>query len=64
MPEHVIRQLVRFGAEAGEMLKTQFQFDDHRWLRFLVAMARMEQTLDELDRSLWRRRRRGRSARS
>jgi hypothetical protein len=32
----------------GETLCTQFDLDSHRWRRFLVAMARMEETLDEV----------------
>ena len=30
------------------LLRDKFDLDGHRWRRFLVAMARMEQTLDEV----------------
>lgn len=53
MPEETVRRLVALGERAGERL-ADFDSDDmdaHRWRRFLVAMARMEQTLDDLTRS-------------
>ena len=48
MDETTINKLVGYGALAGETLRDKFDLDDHRWRRFLVAMARMEQTLDEV----------------
>jgi predicted acylesterase/phospholipase RssA len=48
MDEATIRKLVGYGALAGETLRDQFDLDGHRWRRFLVAMARMEETLDEV----------------
>ncbi len=48
MAEPAIRNLVGYGAEAGTELCTAFELDAHRWRRFLVAMARMEETLDEV----------------
>jgi hypothetical protein len=53
MTEETVRQLVALGERAGERL-VEFDnsdMDAHRWRRFLVAMARMEQTLDDLTRS-------------
>lgn len=47
MDEPAIRRLSDLGRQAGERLK-EFDLDAHRWRRFLVAMARMEQTLDEV----------------
>jgi predicted acylesterase/phospholipase RssA len=48
MEEAKIRQLVAYGDKAGEKLRTEFDMDSHRWRRFLVAMARVEGTLDEV----------------
>ena len=48
MAEATIRKLVGYGADAGTKLCTEFDLDAHRWRRFLVAMARMEETLDEV----------------
>jgi predicted acylesterase/phospholipase RssA len=48
MPKKLVEQLAGYGADAGEILRKEFDLDEHRWRRFLIAMARMEQTLDEL----------------
>ncbi|MGI9383034.1 MAG: patatin-like phospholipase family protein [Methyloligellaceae bacterium] len=48
MPPLVIRQLTELGGQAGETAGTKFDMDEHRWRRFLIAMARLEETLDEL----------------
>jgi hypothetical protein len=48
MEEDTIRKLVGYGEEAAQTLRAQFDFDAHRWRRFLVAMARMEETLDDV----------------
>jgi len=48
MGEATIRKLVSYGEQAGETLCGEFDLDGHRWRRFLVAMARMEETLDEV----------------
>jgi predicted acylesterase/phospholipase RssA len=48
MSEATIRKLVDYGEQAGETLRDNFDLDGHRWRRFLVAMARMEETLDEV----------------
>jgi predicted acylesterase/phospholipase RssA len=48
MDEATIRNLVNYGERAGDTLCDQFDLDGHRWRRFLVAMARMEETLDEV----------------
>jgi hypothetical protein len=48
MDEATIRKLVNYGEQAGETLRDEFDLDGHRWRRFLVAMARMEETLDEV----------------
>jgi hypothetical protein len=48
MDEATIRKLVERGRQAGLALRDQFDLDAHRWRRFLVAMARMEETLNEV----------------
>lgn len=48
MSEETIQKLVSFGERAGTLLRDKFDMDQHRWRRFLVSMARMEQTLDEV----------------
>jgi len=50
MDEPTIDRLADLGRQAGARLEN-FDFDAHRWRRFLVAMARMEQTLDEVAQS-------------
>ncbi|WP_052340893.1 patatin-like phospholipase family protein [Salinarimonas rosea] len=46
MPQPVIDDLTKLGAQAGALLASgAFDFDDHRWRRFLVAYARLEETL-------------------
>jgi predicted acylesterase/phospholipase RssA len=53
MKAETVRKLVALGERAGERLVefNNSDMDAHRWRRFLVAMARMEQTLDDLTRS-------------
>jgi predicted acylesterase/phospholipase RssA len=48
MSEATVKTLAGYGSEAGELLCNTFDLDAHRWRRFLVAMARMEETLDEV----------------
>lgn len=48
MDEAKIRQLVAYGKQAGDKLRMEFDLSSHRWERFLVAMARVEGTLDEV----------------
>ena len=48
MSEETIKKLVGYGQQAGIMLRDKFDMNEHRWRRFLVSMARMEQTLDEV----------------
>jgi hypothetical protein len=48
MDRKTIDKLVHYGQQAGEKLCNEFDLDEHRWRRFLVAMARMEETLDEV----------------
>lgn len=51
MEKPTIDALVGYGAQAGARLCKDFDFDAHRWRRFLVAMARLEETLDEVKRA-------------
>jgi Patatin-like phospholipase len=48
MDSKTIQQLAEYGREAGDVLCTSFDLDGHRWRRFLVAMARLEETLEEV----------------
>jgi hypothetical protein len=48
MSEATINKLANFGKQAGVMLRDKFDMDQHPWRRFLVSMARMEKTLDEV----------------
>ena len=46
---HDCKKLIDYGSTGRhEMLRDKFDLDAHRWRRFLVAMARMEETLDEV----------------
>jgi hypothetical protein len=45
MPPELVVALGEYGARAGEMLRDDFDLDEHRWRRFLVAMDRLDQTL-------------------
>ncbi|MGP0093308.1 MAG: hypothetical protein ACLPKB_25695 [Xanthobacteraceae bacterium] len=48
MPPELVKALGDYGAEAGVELRDKFDLDEHRWRRFLVAMDRLDQTLDDL----------------
>jgi hypothetical protein len=48
MDSKVIETLAERGRQAGEKLCNEFHMDEHRWRRFLVSMARIEETLDEV----------------
>jgi len=48
MNEATVKTIAGYGSQAGERLCDKFDLDAHRWRRFLVAMARMEETLDEV----------------
>lgn len=53
MDAATVAKLAKYGEDAGDILCTQFDLDAHRWRRFLVAMARMEETLDEVATSYY-----------
>jgi predicted acylesterase/phospholipase RssA len=48
MSKETVARLVGYGQQAGIMLRDDFDMNEHRWRRFLVSMARMEQSLDEV----------------
>ncbi len=48
MDAETVQKLVGYGQQAGVLLRDKFDLDGHRWRRFLVAMTRMEETLDEV----------------
>ena len=48
MPGELVRRLGNYGAQAGIDMRHEFDLDEHRWRRFLVAMDRMDHTLDEI----------------
>ena len=48
MPPKLVLTLGAYGARAGMDMRDQFDLDEHRWRRFLVAMDRLDHTLDEI----------------
>ncbi|MCG8457927.1 MAG: patatin-like phospholipase family protein [Holophagales bacterium] len=48
MPAPTIVALSQRGSEAGRKLREDFDLADHRWKRFLIAMANLEETLADL----------------
>ena len=48
MPRELVGRLGNYGAQAGVDMRKEFDLDEHRWRRFLVAMDRMDHTLDEI----------------
>ena len=48
MPPELVRTLGAYGAQAGVDMRDKFDLDEHRWRRFLVAMDRLDHTLDEI----------------
>jgi hypothetical protein len=48
MPPELVSTLGKYGALAGVDMRDEFDLDEHRWRRFLVAMDRMDHTLDEI----------------
>jgi hypothetical protein len=63
MPPDKIDALIDFGRRAGDLLvgrnnaerdQSPFDLDDHKWRRFLVAFARLEETLSKTS-EVWRK---------
>jgi hypothetical protein len=51
MDEAKVRLLVGYGQQAGDTLLNKFDMDEHRWRRFLVAMAALEENLEQLSKA-------------
>jgi hypothetical protein len=49
MPASVALDLANYGAAAGKTLRDDFNFDEHRWRRFLVAMGRLDEAVRGFD---------------
>ena len=52
MPDDVVRRAAEKGRQAAEVLRERFDFDDHRWIRYLTVIGRMQQTVDRME-SRW-----------
>lgn len=49
MPPSLIEELSQYGKQAGLMASSPaFDLDEHRWRRFLIAMAEIEEMLDQI----------------
>ena len=42
MPDAVVRRAAEKGRQAAELLRRRFDFDDHRWIRYLTVIGRMQ----------------------
>jgi predicted acylesterase/phospholipase RssA len=51
MNTETINTLIGYGADAGRLATTDFDLREHCWRRFLVAMARVEQTVNDMERA-------------
>lgn len=52
MPPELSRKLMGYGQVAGEKLVTEFNFDEHRWRRALVAYEKLQEELRRT-REVW-----------
>jgi hypothetical protein len=48
MAKQTIEKLAKRGRDAACALETGFDLEEHRWRRFLISMARVEQAVDDL----------------
>jgi hypothetical protein len=48
MPAHLIHKLSGYGQTAGNRLREVFDWDAHRWTRYVISMARLEKTLEDM----------------
>src|SRR6266849_489947 len=48
IPPEVIETIAHKGQQAG-MLVREFDFERHRWMRFLTLMARLEQNIEQME---------------
>jgi predicted acylesterase/phospholipase RssA len=51
MPPTLIHKLSGYGRVAGDQLRERFDWDAHRWTRYVISMARLEATLEEMQQS-------------
>src|SRR5690606_31238999 len=52
MPKETVRSLQEYGRAAGRLLRTEFDFNRHRWVRFRVLMGELERQMLSLDAPL------------
>ena len=52
MPDAVVHRAAEKGRQAAELLRRRFDFDDHRWIRYLTMIGRMQHAVDLMD-SRW-----------
>jgi predicted acylesterase/phospholipase RssA len=52
MPDEVVRRAAEKGRQAAELLRERFDFDDHRWIRYLTVISRMQYAVDRME-SRW-----------
>jgi Patatin-like phospholipase len=48
MPAELIHKLSGYGRVAGDRLCASFDWDAHRWTRYVISMARIEETLEDM----------------
>ena len=53
MDKETIAQLGGYGKEAGRILVDQFEFDEHRWLRALSLLPKLEGELENMAVAYW-----------
>lgn len=54
MPATLVTELSGYGRDAGARLLKEFDWDDHRWKRFVIWMAKLEETLERMNNSYTR----------
>lgn len=52
MDEATLTRLKELGAQAGQTLMAQFNFDENRWRRALSILPKLEQSLEQLDEQI------------
>jgi predicted acylesterase/phospholipase RssA len=48
MPEEVVNRAAEKGRQAAELIVERFDFDDHRWVRYLTLVAQLQDTVDRM----------------
>ena len=51
MPARLIHKISDYGRTAGNQLREVFDWDAHRWTRYVISMARLEKTLEDMRRT-------------